>query len=136
MTMTSTRDNAFTATTPYGLRGEATYAGALSFLRRPYARDLADADVAVTGIPFDLATTNRPGARLGPRAVRAASAQLPGDRRGRGGSTRRSALPSSTRETAPWTTAGPPTSRPASNATRRTSSTPARRCSASEAITS
>ena len=76
MTMTSTRDNAFTATTPYGLRGEATYAGALSFLRRPYTRDLADADVAVTGIPFDLATTNRPGARLGPRAVRAASAQL------------------------------------------------------------
>ena len=76
MTMKSTGDNAFTATTPYGLRDEATYAGALSFLRRPYTRDLADADIAVTGIPFDLATTNRPGARLGPRAVRAASAQL------------------------------------------------------------
>ena len=53
---------------------------------------------------------------------------FPGGLRGRGGSIRRSALPSSTRETAPWTTAGPPTSRPASNATRRTSSTPARRC--------
>ena len=76
MTMKGTGDNAFTATTPYGLRDEATYAGALSFLRRPYTRDLADADIAVTGIPFDLATTNRPGARLGPRAVRAASAQL------------------------------------------------------------
>ena len=60
---------------------------------------------------------------------------FPGDRRGRGGSIRRSVLPSSTRETVLWTTAGPPTSRPASNATRRTSSTPARRCSASEAIT-
>jgi arginase family enzyme len=32
--------------------------------------------VAVIGVPFDLATTNRPGTRLGPRAVRAASASL------------------------------------------------------------
>ena len=43
MTMKGTGDNAFTASTPYGLRNEATYAGALSFLRRPYTRDLADA---------------------------------------------------------------------------------------------
>ena len=35
MTMKGIGDNAFTATTPYGLRDEATYAGALSFLRRP-----------------------------------------------------------------------------------------------------
>jgi agmatinase len=33
-------------------------------------------DVAVTGLPLDIATTFRPGARLGPAAVRAASVQL------------------------------------------------------------
>ena len=74
--MKSAGDNAFTSRSPYGMRDEATSAGALSFLRRSYTRDLEGVDIAVTGIPFDLATTNRPGARLGPRAVRAASAQL------------------------------------------------------------
>ncbi|GIR71563.1 MAG: hypothetical protein CM15mP74_28140 [Halieaceae bacterium] len=43
---------------------EATYGGILSFMRRRYTRDLADADVAVLGIPFDLATTARPEADL------------------------------------------------------------------------
>jgi agmatinase len=60
------------------LRGtaiEASYAGALSFARRKYSRDLAGVDVAVTGIPFDQAVTNRPGARFGPEAIRRASAQ-------------------------------------------------------------
>ncbi len=55
---------------------ENTYAGVLSFLRRSYTRDLTGADVVVSGIPLDLATTFRPGARLGPAAVRAASVQL------------------------------------------------------------
>ena len=53
-----------------------TYAGQLSFLRRPYTTDITGADWVVTGIPFDSATTFRPGARLGPQAVRAASVQL------------------------------------------------------------
>jgi agmatinase len=60
------------------LRGsaiEASYAGALSFARRKYTRDLAGADIAVTGIPFDQAVTNRPGTRFGPEAIRRASAQ-------------------------------------------------------------
>jgi agmatinase len=64
---------------PDGLRGyapQATYAGVLSFMRRRYTRELSGADVAVNGIPLDLATTFRPGARLGPAAVRAASVQL------------------------------------------------------------
>jgi len=67
-------DQAFTRKSLFGLDGEATYAGALSFLRRRYSRDLAGVDVAVTGIPLDLATTNRPGARFGPAAIRRASA--------------------------------------------------------------
>jgi agmatinase len=53
-----------------------TYGGALSFLRRRYARDMNGADVVVSGIPYDGAVTYRPGARLGPRAIRAASVQL------------------------------------------------------------
>ena len=69
-------DQAFTRTSPYGTRAEPTYSGALSFLRRRYTKDLTGVDVAVVGIPFDLATTNRPGTRLGPRAIRTASASL------------------------------------------------------------
>ena len=71
-----TPDRAFTAESLYGMGGEATYAGARSFMRRRYSRDLQGVDVAVSGVPLDLATTNRPGARFGPAAVRAASVNL------------------------------------------------------------
>ncbi|MDF2096554.1 agmatinase [Aquibaculum arenosum] len=67
-------DQAFVATENKGAVQEHTFAGALSFLRRRYSKDLSDVDLAVMGVPFDLATTNRPGARFGPQAVRAASA--------------------------------------------------------------
>lgn len=69
-------DQAVHRETLRGTRSEPTYSGALSFMRRKYARELAGVDLAVTGIPFDSATTNRPGARFGPRALRQASAQL------------------------------------------------------------
>ena len=55
---------------------EMTYGGALSFLRRRYSRDLSGVDLVVSGVPFDNAVTYRPGTRLGPRAVRAASVQI------------------------------------------------------------
>ncbi len=68
-------DNAFTAKDLYGtVKGSPSYAGALSFARRKFSRDLKGVDVAVVGIPLDLATTNRPGARFGPRGIRTASA--------------------------------------------------------------
>ena len=35
-----------------------------------------DVDVVISGVPFDLATTERPGARFGPTAIRQASAHL------------------------------------------------------------
>lgn len=56
-----------------GLANENTFGGVTSFLRRAYTKDLRGVDVAVTGIPFDQAVTNRPGTRLGPRAIREAS---------------------------------------------------------------
>ena len=59
-----------------GERAAPTYAGVLSFMRRPYTRDLTGVDVAVSGVPLDLATTFRPGARFGPAGMRAASVQL------------------------------------------------------------
>lgn len=66
-------DNAVFRDSVYGTNPEPTYAGALSFMRRKYTRDLEGVDLVVTGVPLDTATTNRPGARFGPRAVRAAS---------------------------------------------------------------
>lgn len=69
-------DAAFMRNSKHGSSFDMTYAGALSFLRRKYSRDLDGVDVAVSGIPYDNAVTNRPGARLGPRGVRAASTQL------------------------------------------------------------
>jgi len=58
---------------------EPTFSGVLSFMRRRLTRNLAGVDVAVLGIPFDAATSNRPGARFGPQGVRRASAILGGD---------------------------------------------------------
>jgi agmatinase len=54
-------DAAFTRTDLKGpeLR-ERVFAGAPSFLRRRYGKDLSGVDIAVTGIPFDQAVTNRP----------------------------------------------------------------------------
>ena len=73
-------DNAIYRDSLYGTLGEPTYAGALSFMRRKYSRDLDGVDLAVTGIPLDTATTNRPGARFGPRAIREASAIMAWER--------------------------------------------------------
>ncbi|WP_223421169.1 agmatinase [Tateyamaria pelophila] len=67
-------DHAFTREDLRGPSFELTFAGATSFLRRRYSKDLGGVDIAVTGIPFDQAVTNRPGTRLGPRAIREASA--------------------------------------------------------------
>ncbi len=67
-------DHAVTADSFRGHSFENTFSGVPSFLRRRYARDLTGVDIAVTGIPFDQAVTNRPGTRLGPRAIREASA--------------------------------------------------------------
>jgi agmatinase len=71
-------DNAFLGPLKGGSL-EPTYGGALSFMRRRYSRDLAGVDAAVWGVAFDQATTNRPGARFGPQAIRRASAIFDGD---------------------------------------------------------
>lgn len=54
------------------------YSNAMTFLRLPMPADplSTDADIAVLGLPFDLATTGRSGARMGPTAIRQASINL------------------------------------------------------------
>ncbi len=52
-----------------------SYAGRFSFMRLPTAENAAGADIAVLGIPLDMTTTGRPGARFGPRAIREQSLQ-------------------------------------------------------------
>jgi len=69
-------DQAFRAKDLNQRWAEMTYGGVLSFLRRKYSRELDNVDVVVSGIPYDCAVTYRPGARLGPRAIREASVQL------------------------------------------------------------
>lgn len=69
-------DSAITRPEHRGYATENTFGGILSFMRRRYTKDLDGIDVAVTGVPLDLATTYRTGARLGPAAIRAASVQL------------------------------------------------------------
>jgi guanidinopropionase len=45
-------------------------------MRLPYRTDLAGVDVALVGVPFDSGTSYRPGARLGPREIRAQSSLI------------------------------------------------------------
>jgi agmatinase len=59
---------------PVSPRKVPRFAGVSTFLRLPLHEDPADVDVLICGAPFDGGTTYRPGARFGPRAVRAASA--------------------------------------------------------------
>jgi agmatinase len=52
------------------------YAGLLTFSGMPYTQDPAElvgVDVAIVGAPTDDLVSDRPGARFGPRAIRAAS---------------------------------------------------------------
>lgn len=72
-------DNAFTAPYLRGAASDPTYAGALSFMRRRYSKEVSGADAIVWGIPFDAAVSNRPGARFGPQAIRRASAIFDND---------------------------------------------------------
>jgi agmatinase len=74
-----TMDHAFTATRNVGRADDPTYAGALSFMRRRYTKNVRGADAIVWGIPFDAAVTNRPGARFGPQAIRRAAAIFDND---------------------------------------------------------
>ena len=52
------------------------YMGIPTFMRAPIIENLSDYDIAMVGVPYDGAVTNRPGARHGPREVRSASSMM------------------------------------------------------------
>jgi len=53
------------------------YANVFSFMGLPLTRQLdAEVDAVIMGVPYDLATSARPGARSGPTGIRQASANL------------------------------------------------------------
>ena len=54
------------------------YANVFSFMGLPLSRDLDDesVDAVVIGVPYDLGTSGRSGTRMGPHAIRQASANL------------------------------------------------------------
>jgi agmatinase len=59
-----------------GLNDKPDYAGLLTYSAVPYTQDPADlegVDVAIVGAPMDDLTSDRPGTRFGPRAIRSAS---------------------------------------------------------------
>ena len=61
---------------PLGGNEMPRFAGITTFMRLPNRSEPADLDVAVFGVPFDLGTSNRPGARFGPRGIREESVMI------------------------------------------------------------
>lgn len=61
---------------PLGGNEMPRFGGPATFMRLPATSAPADLDVAIVGVPFDIGTSNRPGARFGPRAIRAESVLL------------------------------------------------------------
>ena len=49
------------------------FGGSGTFMRLPSNTDPSDLDVAIVGVPLDIGTSNRPGARFGPRGIRGES---------------------------------------------------------------
>lgn len=65
--------------TPVGApdgRVRPRYVGPDTFARLPRLDEVAHADVAILGVPFDSGVSYRPGARFGPAAIRAGSKLL------------------------------------------------------------
>ncbi|MDD5030623.1 MAG: arginase family protein, partial [Rhodoferax sp.] len=52
------------------------FGGIASMLRLPVASSAAGLDAAFVGVPLDIGTSHRPGARFGPRAIRAESSLI------------------------------------------------------------
>lgn len=52
------------------------FGGPATMMRLPAAVNVAGLDACFVGVPLDIGTSNRPGARFGPRVIRAESAHL------------------------------------------------------------
>ncbi len=61
---------------PLGGNEMPRFGGIATFMRLPGDTPVAELDVAVVGVPLDIGTSNRPGARFGPRGIRSESVLL------------------------------------------------------------
>ena len=61
-----------------GSRRRAPFGGIATFFRTDFNESFEDLDIALIGLPFDLGTSNRPGARFGPTQVRELSVMAAG----------------------------------------------------------
>lgn len=61
---------------PLGGNEMPRFGGIATFMRLPGRSDPAELDAAVVGVPLDIGTSNRPGARFGPRGIRDESVLL------------------------------------------------------------
>jgi guanidinobutyrase len=58
---------------PLGGNEMPRFGGIATMMRLPHTADAAGLDVAFVGVPFDIGTSNRAGARFGPRQIRTES---------------------------------------------------------------
>ncbi len=58
---------------PLGGNEMPRFGGIATMMRLPHVADATGLDVAFVGVPFDIGTSNRPGARFGPRQIRTES---------------------------------------------------------------
>jgi guanidinobutyrase len=58
---------------PLGGNEMPRFGGIATMMRLPHTPDAAGLDVAFVGVPFDIGTSNRAGARFGPRQIRTES---------------------------------------------------------------
>ncbi len=61
---------------PLGGNEMARFSGPASFMRLPVQASAEGLDACFVGVPMDIGTSNRPGTRLGPRAIRDESRML------------------------------------------------------------
>src|SRR5512132_719575 len=61
---------------PLGGNAMPRFAGPATMMRLPSAASAQGLDAAFIGVPLDIGTSNRAGARFGPRQIRAESALL------------------------------------------------------------
>lgn len=61
---------------PLGGNEMPRFGGITTFMRLPGNSTPGELDAAVIGVPFDIGTSNRPGARFGPRGIRSESVLL------------------------------------------------------------
>ena len=62
---------------PLGGNEMPRFGGIATFMRLPGSSTPEQLDAAVVGVPFDIGTSNRPGARFGPRGIRTESGAAP-----------------------------------------------------------